>query len=302
MKIERINQEYIDRFTNDEYPIKVTKEKLLDFVTYTNHIDRPKEERVLVLALDIGTHEFENGWKDVQLLYDYSLEHCKKEERFDYLIDWIVSALYWYNDYATDLYKDRVEIANACLLKLEEAIDLEPNKASINHLFGIFYYDHPSMEEAVDHKVLKKAVSYFLKAFEIDSLKYISCFFAAHCYHDMKDWEKAKTYYEKIDKEFFIRKNPHWEWRIWKLEEQICLCYAMTGDIEQSKTYFKTFLSKIEEMNDEDFDDLIVNFDESVQLVLKIKDDSLTKRLLDMVISKGYKKRYETEIKQLQAN
>lgn len=301
-EINNVGQEYIDRFINDEYPVEVTEEKILDFVKYTDHISSPKEERVLALALETGYNDFKNGWQDLKLLYDYTLQHCKKEERFDYLIDWIVVALDWSNKYLgkTTLYDERIKIANDCLLKLEEAVKLQPNKASIHHIFGIFYYGHPNMEEEVNLDILKKALSHFLKAFEIDPLKYITCLHIAHCYHDLKEWEKARVYYEKMDREFFIKKNPHWEWRIWKAEEQICLCDAMIGDIDVCKKRFDTFLSKIERMSDEKFDDVIINFDESFQLTPKIKDESLTKRLLDIVISKEYGNRYKKEIRSLQ--
>lgn len=309
LKIERIDKEYIDRFINDEYPIEVTQEKILDFVEYTNHIDRSKEERVLVLALEIKSDDFKKGWEDIRLLYDYTLDHCSKEEKFDYLIDWIVNALDWSNTYLeyVSSYEERIKIADECLLKLEDALSLRPNKASIHHLFGNFYYDHPKVmgqikiNEAECHEFIRKALSHFLEAFTIEPLKYISCFYIAHCYHDLKDWGKALLYYQKIDTTFFIKENPHWEWRVWKAEEQICLCYAMLGEIDKSKMYFDVFLSKVEKMKEEPFDDLIVNFDESFQLIDKIKDTALTKRLVDIAIRKGYENRYKKEIEQLQA-
>lgn len=303
LEIDNIDREYINRFVNDEYPVEVTEKKILDFVKYTDHLDRPKEERVLVLALDIGCNDFKNGWQDVKLLYDYTLQHCKEEERFDYLVDYIVSALDWYNGYIKeDSYNIRIVIANACLLKLEEAVKLQPNKVSIHHLFGCFYYEHPDMEDKIDQTLLKKALFHFLKAFEINPLQYITCLHIAHCYHDMKEWEKARIYYEKIDREFFIKKNPHWEWRVWKAEEQICLCDAMIGDIDLCKIHFDTFLSKLESMSDEKFADVIMNFKESFQLIQEIKSNSLTKRLLDIVISKGYENRYIKEIEKLKTS
>ena len=152
LEIKGIDKQYINKFINDEYPIEVTEEKIIDFVKYTDHLDRPKEERVLALAIEIGNNDFKNGWQDLKLLYDYTLQYCKEEERFDYLIDWIVASLDWFNKYLgkTTSYDERIKIANACLLKLEEAVKMQPNKASTHHLFGCFYYEHPNMEDKID--------------------------------------------------------------------------------------------------------------------------------------------------------
>lgn len=290
-----IHKKYIDDFIKDEYPIRISENKIIEFIKKTDGIGVSKAERVLKLAFNLEYEELEKGWEDLKLLYEFALSNCLDDEKIDYYIDWIVSSLKWQNSYWTSSTENRIKIADECLIKLKEVYQLAPQSPSINHLFGIFYYEHPQ-STLNNIEFSEKALQYFKRAFKFDAEKYISCFFIAHCYHDLKKWEKAYEYYTKIDKEKFISKNPEWTWRIWKLEEQILFCSAKLGNIDECKHRLDEFIKKVTSLNDDEFFEFIMNFDEAMETIKIIDDNALKNRLFNLIKDKGFEKRYEEEL------
>ena len=186
---------------------------------------------------------------------------------------------------------DRIQIANECEDKLKEVYEIAYTNPEVNHLFGIFYYEHPNPDYD-DIKLIEKALLYFKKAFEIDTNKYMSCLYIGYCYQDLKQWKDAYEYYSLIDKEKFKENNPEWTWRIWKLEEQLIYCTAMMGEFEECKTRLNKFITNVEALNEDEFEDFIVNFDYLVDIIEDIGEKLINNRLYLLIVSKGYEFRY----------
>lgn len=108
------------------------------------------------------------------------------------------------------------------------------------HIWGLTYY----MSEEDKELNRKLALDKFLQAIKLEDSNFLSCLYAAHCYHDLKVWENALKYYELVNKEML---QDFQFWRYVKLLEQIAYCNYKMGKQELGRRQFLEVLRFYEE-------------------------------------------------------
>lgn len=103
------------------------------------------------------------------------------------------------------------------------------------HIWGLVFY--LSDDNKIHHKEL--ALKKFLEAFKMDNTQFLSCLYAAHCYHDASDLNNALKYYQMVDQE---RLKSFQRWRYVKLIEQIGYCHYLLGNKKVGREHFENAL------------------------------------------------------------
>lgn len=150
-----------------------------------------------------------------------------------------------------------------------ECLEKNAGDAETNFAVGLVMYN----SHTEDKKYGKYAVEYLRKTLEINPKHELSKLYLGHYFYDIKDYEKALTYFQNIDKDFFTKINQNW--RTLKLNELILCCKIFLSDSSISLQDF----NKLEnEYLRADSEDVLVPF-ELAQAIYQTKNQLIWKRL-----------------------
>jgi len=268
--------------------VRVTPEKLHEFLEATRDVDMPPANRLRWLAIELEYLEFEQGWNGLRTIYQAAAEADPTDAAV--LHSWGISASNWAEEWMTSQLADRVAIACEAERVLRAALELTPNDRKIAYTLGLVFYNHPSRNEEAERD-RSKALDWFSRAVEWDTGNTIAQLYIAHCFHDGKNWSRAIEEYEKIDLERLACTWP--AWRAVKCREQLAQCYAYFGRIDEAIDKFSALLDDVESWDEKSVEERIVNVDELVVAVTSILGDpGLLRRTSALVVRLGLQKRY----------
>jgi tetratricopeptide (TPR) repeat protein len=270
--------------------VSVSANKLESFLQATNSLAPLRSERLRQLAIQLRYEEFDEGWQGMRQIFLTAAQ----EEPIDWMLyhSWGIAALDYSETWNESNDAKRLMAATEGESILHRALDLSPANSDIAYTLGLLRYNHPLFNENREH-YLNAALSWFTRAVEWDSDNDFACLYKAHCHHDLEEWQAAIETYSAVDQERFIKEWP--KWRTIKLREQLAYCYAKAGDLEEAICRFTEFLDYVEGLDEEAFEEEVVNLDE---LVMAAKENLSSPALLDrvrqLVLRRGFEKSYQT--------
>jgi len=270
----------IELFTENKDPIPVSEALLEEFLKNTEHIDLSDAEKIRRLGISLEHKTFENGWEGLSQIYEFA--HKIAPQEIDILTSWVISAN-WYYTGITELPKSRcIEIADKCEAILKKALTISSENDDLHHVFGNLYYDYPAQEEELP-KFTQLALHHYQKAVQLNSQNPMAQLYIAHCYHDLKEWDKACQAYQAVDTELLLAEYPYSDWRIAISKQQIAHCCMHLGKLDEAKQWLNDFFDAAEN-NDEI---LGFRFDDAEMVVKKLKDKELDKRFQQLLQSQS---------------
>jgi tetratricopeptide (TPR) repeat protein len=276
-------------FQGDEH-VSVTAKKLQSFLQATNSLAITRSERLRQLAIHLRYEKFEEGWQGIRQIFLAAAQ----EEPSDWMVhhSWGIAALDYSKDWHESDKVKRLAAATEGAHILNHALDLYPANSDIAYTLGLLHYNHPLFDEDRKH-YLKAALYWFTQAIEWNPDNDIARLYKAHCHHDMEEWQAAIEAYSTVDQHRFIIEWP--KWRTIKLREQLAYCYAKAGDLEEARCRFTDFLDYVEKLDEEGFEEEIVNFDELMMAATEILDSpALLNRARQLALRTGFEKRYQS--------
>lgn len=274
--------EAVSSFT-DENDITVTSAKLEAFLSETQGIDVPADERLRQLAIALESEILEKGWEGLRVVYQAA---SQANPHYSYVFQsWGISASEWFEDWKTPEMADRLAIALEAEKVLTIALDLKPQDSNTAYTLGRIFLNHPARSEDPT-SYLSKAIFWFCQAIEWDINNAMAQLHLAHCYHDLaylgvdqKYWGQAVEAYEKVNQDLLTRDWP--AWRALKCREQLAACYAWAGNEGEAVRRFSSFLDEIEtfELDEYGGHESVMNFHELVDaLTRKLHNSELLQR------------------------
>jgi len=258
----------VRHFRSGNGPVRVTPEKLRDFLTATHDLDLPPAARLRSLAIQLETEEFDQGWTGLRAIYEAAAEADPADALV--LHSWGISATHWADKAKTPSTSGRAAIVSEAERVLHAALELAPGDSSVAHALGWLNYIHPATAEATE-KQRSEALNWFERAVQWDPGNTLSQLYISHCFHDRKDWRRAISEYEKVDLDRLPRDWP--AWRAVKCREQLAQCYAYAGDRAESLRRFTAFLDEADAWDKESAEERIINLDELVKAATDILMD-----------------------------
>jgi tetratricopeptide (TPR) repeat protein len=272
-------------------PIRVTPEKLSNYLAQTRGIDASPAQRLRWLAIALEHETFEHGWGDLRVIYQTAADADPTDPLI--LHSWGISASFWAETLpsSTPPSVERKAIAEEAERVLLTALELTPGDSRLAHTLGLLAYNHPSWSENPEG-YCSRALGWFTRAVEWDSENVLAQLYLAHCYHDQKDWHRAIEEYEKVDLDRLTRRWP--AWRAVKCREQLAHCHAYAGNTDESVRRFTEFLDDIESWDNEQIEERVINADELVNaLTHKFDHPELLRRTRDLVKRLSLEKQYQ---------
>lgn len=290
--------EVVSSFTSEDR-ISITAAKLETFLSKTQSLDVPAEERLRQLAIALEGQFFEKGWEGVRTIYQ-AASQANPQDPYVFR-SWGISASEWFEDWKTSEITDRFAIALEAEKVLAIALDLKPQDSHTAYALGKVFYDHPARDDD-GFSYISKAIFWFCQALEWDINNAIAQLHLAHCYHDLaylgvdrKYWDQAVEAYEKVNQENLTRDWP--AWRALKCREQLAACYAWNGDEKEAIRRFSSFLDEIEalELDEHGMHVAVINLDELVDtLTRKLHNLDLIRRTRVQVKRYGFENFYKS--------
>jgi hypothetical protein len=263
-----------------EGPVRVTPQKLSDYLNHTRHIEAPPAQRLRWLAIELEHARFERGWDGLRTIYQAAADAAPADPWV--LHSWGLSASRWVEGevYTSDP-DERKAIAVEAERVLRAALELAPGDGRVAHTLGLLYYNHPARDEDPEG-YQERAVEWFIRALTWDPGDVLARLYLAHCFHDRKDWPRAIAEYEKVDLDRLAR---HWPaWRAVKCREQLAHCHACAGHTDEAVRLFGAFLDEAASWDETRADELVVNVDELVDAVTnRLSHPELLRRTRELV-------------------
>jgi tetratricopeptide (TPR) repeat protein len=119
---------------------------------------------------------------------------------------------------STSIKKDRAELLATARRKVSQCLEIQSEGAEINYVAGlVMYYSFSSNE-----KYGQASEKYFQKAVKINPQHQFARMYLGHYNYDIQEYKKALSYFEAVNKDYFISIDQRW--RILKLHELILCC------------------------------------------------------------------------------
>jgi tetratricopeptide (TPR) repeat protein len=184
-----------------------------------------------------------------------------------------VSGVEWMEKNIMESYEKRLEISLYITYFIKPAINKFPDFENLRYLYDYILYNHPE-RKSDNEKYINLALEQFSSAIDINSTFEMAKLYNSHCLHDLNTWQEAYQSYKMVDCAKFAHKHPEWVWRIYKLQEQIALCLAKTGNIQGAEEILNSYFGNLESLSCEESDE-IVDLDGSVSILTEISNSAL---------------------------
>lgn len=297
MDLLPLPSELVEVFTENASLIRVTNDKIAQFISTAEDLDPDQSELLRRLAISLEHERFEDGWSGLKRIY--TAAEKADPNNIEVLISLAVSALDWVEEWHTPKHQTRLQIALDAEQALNRAAVIAPDDADIFFRQGLLYYNHPARHEP-QSPYQRKALSCFEHAHALQPEHQMAILYQAHCYHDLGVWQSAYQSYLAVDMDSLLLQHPEWLWRKLKRDEQLALCAAKLGNTQESTQRLENLFDEIEALDDEQATYDVVNLDEAVEILGTCIDNSqLTQRLMQLLKRLDFTTRYEQKIHEI---
>lgn len=289
--------ELVEAFTENASLIRVTNDKIVQFIFTAGDLDPDQSELLRRLAISLEHERFEDGWSGLKRIY--TAAEKADPNNIEVLISLAISAFDWVEEWHTPKHQTRLQIALDAEQALNRAAVIAPDDADIFFRQGLLYYNHPARHEP-QSPYQRKALSCFEHAHALQPEHQMAILYQAHCYHDFGVWQSAYQAYLAVDMDSLLSQHPAWLWRKLKRDEQLALCAAKLGNTQESTQRLENLFDEIEALDDEQATYDVVNLDEAVEILGTCIDNSqLTQRLMQLLKRLDFTTRYEQKIHEM---
>ncbi|MEM9567279.1 MAG: hypothetical protein AAF974_03140 [Cyanobacteria bacterium P01_E01_bin.34] len=286
-------EDALEPFKTRNGSVFVTNSMLDRFLHETVDLEMEASERLRLLAINVESQTFDDGWFSLKRIYDRAIE--ENPINIDSYHSLVISGIEWINPRQTEPISERIEIAQAAEAYLVQAKLLAPNDAELFYIHGKLLYNHPQRVIHKNREYIGLALQQFEAAISQDSNHQMAALYKAHCLHDREQWRNAFDAYSRVDTQALIEQHPYLKWRVLKLQEQKALCCAKMGDTDQSIQMLLHFFDTVEQLSEEEAIYEVVNLDESVDLLTNIitNQPEMLERLKAIAEKTGWKDFYQ---------
>ncbi|QUY42634.1 hypothetical protein [Acaryochloris marina] len=297
MDLLPLPSELVEVFTENASLIRVTNDKIAQFISTAEDFDPDQSELLRRLAISLEHKRFEDGWSGLKRIYTAAEQ--ADPNNIEVLISLAISASDWVEEWHTPKHQTRLQIALDAEQALNRAAVIAPDDADIFFRQGLLYYNHPARHEP-QSPYQRKALSCFEHAHALQPEHQMAILYQAHCYHDLGVWQSAYQSYLAVDMDSLLLQHPEWLWRKLKRDEQLALCAAKLGNTQESTQRLENLFDEIEALDDEQATYDVVNLDEAVEILGTCIDNSqLTQRLMQLLKRLDFTTRYEQKIHEM---
>ncbi|ABW28130.1 tetratricopeptide repeat protein [Acaryochloris marina] len=294
MDLLPLPSELVEAFTENASLIRVTNNKIAQFISTAEDLAPDQSELLRRLAISLEHERFEDGWSGLKRIY--TAAEKADPNNIEVLISLAVSALDWIEEWHTPNYQTRLQIALDAEYALNRAAAIAPDDADIFFRQGLLYYNHPARHEP-QSPYQRKALSCFEHAHALQPDHQMAILYQAHCYHDLGVWQSAYQSYLAVDMDSLLSQHPTWLWRKLKRDEQLALCAAKLGKTQESTQRLEQLFDAIEALDDEQKTYDVTNLDEAVEILCTcINHAELSQRLMQLLKQLDLLTRYEQAI------
>lgn len=245
--------------------IEISQAKLDKYLLTTKSIALSNAEKLRRLAIQLENETLSEGWLGLNRIYQLAV----KEDSGDLCVfkSWAISLLqlFQYEKVSKSNNKELKSIADEALKAIEDAISLAPNDAECWYIKGLIIYYFPDTSSSRTDSI-NISETCFKRTLSLRPEHEMARLYLGHCYTDNKNWNQAINTYELVNQERLFAQNPYMQWRCYKLQEEICYCYAMIGNTEKLISELNVFLKELEKLSDNKAFDLIVNLNELLEI------------------------------------
>ncbi|UJB71714.1 hypothetical protein HRE53_12585 [Acaryochloris sp. 'Moss Beach'] len=297
MDLLPLPSELVEVFTENASLIRVTNDKIAQFISTAEDFDPDRSELLRRLAISLEHKRFEDGWSGLKRIYTAAEQ--ADPNNIEVLISLAISALDWVEEWHTPKHQTRLQIALDAEQALNRAAVIAPDDADIFFRQGLLYYNHPARHEP-QSPYQRKALRCFEHAHALQPEHQMAILYQAHCYHDLGVWQSAYQAYLAVDMDSLLSQHPAWLWRKLKRDEQLALCAAKLGNTQESTQRLENLFDEIEALDNEQATYDVVNLDEAVEILGTCIDNSqLTQRLMQLLKRLDFTTRYEQKIHEM---
>ncbi|MGR3273890.1 tetratricopeptide repeat protein [Acaryochloris marina NIES-2412] len=297
MDLLPLPSELVEVFTENASLIRVTNDKIAQFISTAEDLDPDQSELLRRLAISLEHERFEDGWSGLKRIYTAAAQ--ADPNNIEVLISLAVSALDWFEEWSTPNDQARLQIALDAEQALNRAAAIAPDDAGIVFTQGLLYYNHPA-RHMPKSPCKEKALRCFEHAHALQPDHQMAILYQAHCYHDLGLWQSAYQSYLAVDMDTILLQHPAWLWRKLKRDEQLALCAAKLGNTQESTQRLEQLFDEIEALEDEQASYDVVNLDEAVEILCTCSSSfQLMQRLMQLLKRLGFLERYEQEIHEM---
>lgn len=205
MDLLPLSTELVEAFTENASLIRVTNDKITQFISAAEDFDPDQSELLRRLAISLEHKRFEDGWSGLKRIYTAAEQ--ADPNNIEVLISLAISASDWVEEWHTPKHQTRLQIALDAEQALNRAAVIAPDDADIFFRQGLLYYNHPARHEP-QSPYQRKALSCFEHAHALQPEHQMAILYQAHCYHDLGVWQSAYQSYLAVDMDSLLLQHP----------------------------------------------------------------------------------------------